>query len=93
LLIVPILQWAKRHEAGWLSWINERTAFSLSAVVAFFGAVGIHFSFDPTAGTATIDGLTITGLLGGGAEWLKQFAAQHWGHRFYRALESVGGKV
>jgi hypothetical protein len=34
----------------------------------------------------------VSGLIGGIMEWAKQIAAQHWGHRVYRALETAAGR-
>jgi hypothetical protein len=90
LFVVPTLQWLKRSQA--VTWVNQRTAFPISVGIAALGAVGIHFSYDSSAGALTITGLTVSGLIGGIMEWAKQIAAQHWGHRVYRALETAAGR-
>lgn len=88
LIIVPILQWLKRSNLPLFAWINDRSAFYVSGAIAAVAAFGIHFSYDPAADVGAIT-FSLAGLLAGGAEWVKQFAAQHWGHRALRAFEAL----
>lgn len=62
---------------GWVTWITADTK-TLNRWLAVFGsllaAVGIHYSYDATAGALVITGLTTTGLLHGTWHWAQQYA-------------------
>lgn len=88
MIIVPILQWVKQSNLPIMRLVNERTVFVVSGLIAAIAAIGIHVSYDPAADLGTIT-WSLAGLIGGTAEWIKQFAAQHWGHRALRAFEAL----
>lgn len=88
LIIVPILQWLKRKDWRWLDWVNERSVFWISGAIAGLAALGIHVSYDPAADVGNIT-FSVAGLMSGSLEWVKQWAAQHWGHRALRAFETL----
>jgi hypothetical protein len=88
MIIVPILQWIKRSNIPLFKSVNENSIFYISGAIAAFAAFGIHFSYDPTADMGPIS-WSVAGIIGGLSEWVKQFAAQHWGHRALRAFEAL----
>ena len=71
-----------------LRWLKYQNRFPLMAreaatlnrlfsmAVAFFVAVGIHWSFDVEAGRMVITGLTYAGLTHGVMAWFEQFSMQ-----------------
>jgi hypothetical protein len=70
---VWLLQWAKNTRK--IPWITQDTATLnrlLSALAAAAAAVGIHASY--SAGTLTITGLTLSGIVLAALTWLKAFA-------------------
>lgn len=65
--------WAK------VPWINASTRNvnrAVSAAIAFFVAIGIHYQFDVQAGSLVITGLTLQNLLHGCWEWARQIVWQ-----------------
>lgn len=86
LLVVPFLDWAKKSPL--FGWVNDQTAPIISAAIAFFGAIGIHFAFDPTQGQLLITGLTFAGIVHGLIEWGKQWAANHWLYKVQQLVEA-----
>ena len=72
-----VMEWLKHQ--GWFPLMDKETANlnRLVAVVAsFLVAVGIHFSFDTSAGVLTITGLTAGNIVHGLLAWVQQFAFQ-----------------
>ena len=55
------LEWIKRKP--WLALISDRTATGVQRLVgillAFATAIGVHWTYDPTAGRLVIEGLTL----------------------------------
>lgn len=76
-VIVYAIQWAK--SSGWFRWLSEDTKTlnrTVSALLAGAAAVGINWTYTAADGTLVITGLTTSGILVGGYEWLKQFCVQ-----------------
>ena len=76
-VVVYALEWLK--SAGWCPWISadtKRLNRVLSAILAATAAVGIGWTYEASQGTLVITGLTASGLLTGGYEWIKQFSVQ-----------------
>lgn len=77
-LVVFLLQKAK--ESKWFPFLTTETA-KLNRVVAVIAAglvsVGVHTTFDKSAGTLVITGLTVSGILHGLWAWLNSYAVQH----------------
>jgi len=71
-----VLQWAKESKLRFLRTISPETARFFSAVLATFAAAGISLSYSPSAGSLTIEGLTVSGIAS--FLWLtaKQFVMQ-----------------
>ncbi len=89
LALVPALEWAKRSGLPFLKWIKIETAPLISVLSAILIALGIHFSFDATAGTLTITGLTLAGTGQAAFEIGKQWLTQHWTHKGYQAFDTM----
>jgi len=64
------------------SWLNR----ALAALFAGVAAVGIHYQFDPGAGTLLISGLTLETIVPGALLWLKQFILQQMAWRGYKGV-------
>lgn len=89
LALVPALEWAKRSGSPFLTWVNQQTAPLLAVMAAAAAAAGIHFSFDHTAGTLMITGLTVTAVMQGVFEVSKQWLGQHWIYKGYQAFDTI----
>jgi hypothetical protein len=75
-VIVYALEWLK--SSRWFSWLTAETKTlnrAVSAILAGAAAVGINWTYSQD-GTLIITGVTVTAILTGGYEWLKQFAVQ-----------------
>lgn len=71
---IQFLKWTR-----WFPWLSAQTETAnrvFAMVMALLVAVGIHFKFDPEAGTLLIDGLTYAGITTGIQEYLKQWMLQ-----------------
>jgi hypothetical protein len=63
--------------ASWFKLLTPNTKYlniAASLFAAAIAATGIHYTFDPNAGTLTITGLTIAGILTALWTWAKSFA-------------------
>jgi hypothetical protein len=67
-------------KAGWFTWVTPQTSGKvmklIGAGVAFATALGIHYSFDPTAGIFTITGLTFATAKDHAYDWLRAWILQ-----------------
>lgn len=72
------LEWLKRHEK--ISLISQETGYwvqrILGVVVAAAAALGVHYTYDPTAGALTITGLTAVGVWTMVSETLRTWVMQ-----------------
>jgi hypothetical protein len=57
-----------------LSPTSKYANMAASVFTAALGATGIHYTFNPDAGTLTLTGLTLTGILTALWTWAKSFA-------------------
>jgi hypothetical protein len=74
-VIVYFMQMLKRR--GWLIGSDTKGLNrALSMILAGVAAVGINWTYDATAGTLVISGLTWAAVGAMAWEWLKQFVAQ-----------------
>jgi hypothetical protein len=76
-LMAYVLQWVKRSRL--FPWVSEHTVGiqrALTAVTSLLAAIGIHYSFDSTAGVITITGIHAASIAAGLWEWAKQWAFQ-----------------
>lgn len=55
---------------------TERLNYWAARLVALLTAIGIHSSFDPSAGTLTITGLTVGGVFSAMLEYARQLLFQ-----------------
>jgi hypothetical protein len=72
-----VFQWLKKSR--WFPFLTVETQkFNrvLGVAVAFAASIGVVATFDHTAGVLTITGLTVAGLLHGGARFVQQWAFQ-----------------
>lgn len=61
--------------ASWFPWLTAekvKLARAMSAIVAAAAAVGISYTWNPTAHSLTIDGLTLAAIWGAAWAWVKQ---------------------
>ena len=76
------LEWLKRM--SWFPVLTEQSTKIVkqlfSVVVAAFSALAITYSFDPTLGRLTIDGLTLTNVGHGFLTFVWSLIAQHGTH-------------
>lgn len=72
------MEWLKRHPS--LSLISESTARGMQrlmgVLLAAAAALGVHYTYDATAGRLIIDGLTIAGLWTVATETVRSFVLQ-----------------
>jgi len=74
---VVVMQWLKN--AQWFPWLTAESSKLQNAFAAFSAAlvaVGIHYSYDATAGTLTIVGISWASLGHGLWHWLQSYAFQ-----------------
>jgi hypothetical protein len=77
------LQWLKMHPKITLMsedatrWANRRVAILL----AVFSAIGVHTTFDATAGVLTVTGLTLPGIWTALGDAIRQYALQQFTYR------------
>lgn len=68
------------RQAKWFPWLGEHSKgvkYALTGLLSFVTALGIHYSFDATAGVLTIGGLHAASIMHSGWEWITQwFLAQ-----------------
>jgi hypothetical protein len=88
MLVVPLLQLLKKSKNPLFTWINSNSAIWISAIVAFWGAIGIHFAYNPSDHSMLVTGLNWTGVLTGAVDWARQFISQHWGYKFYMTFDA-----
>lgn len=72
-----LIQWMKNTK--WFPVISADTAKLnrvLAVVASGITAFGIHHTFDASAGTLTITGLTLAGIYHGGWQWLRSYMVQ-----------------
>jgi hypothetical protein len=82
VLVSYALQWIKQSK--WFPFITTETQTLnrwISAVVAFASGLGIFFTWNHTAGTLTIAGLTAANLLHAGTGMIQQWLFQHAAYR------------
>jgi hypothetical protein len=78
-IAVFIIQLLKKWEAvPWISNLTPRVNRLVAIVGAFCSAIGVHVAYSSVQHTLLISGLTLTGILGMGWVWVKQFALQEW---------------
>jgi hypothetical protein len=71
------MEWAKNSKiVPWLTAESDTLNKWVARVVALVAAVGVHFTFDSTAGVLTITGLTLVGLRDSGLEYARQLMLQ-----------------
>lgn len=78
-LVTYFIEWMKNSDHPLFKWINEhKTGLlrALNAALAAVAAVGVHYTFDPTAGTLTVTGLQASAIAHALWEWAKQWAFQ-----------------
>lgn len=77
------LEWLKRHPS--LTLISERTAFGVQRVMGILlataTAIGVHWTYDSTAGVLTITGLLLPSMWQMGSEAIRQFVLQELTYR------------
>ncbi len=76
-LLAYALQWAKNSKL--VPFITEHTVGvnrTLTGLMAFIAAIGIHYTFDADAGVLVIGGLHTQSLLHGFWAWISQWAFQ-----------------
>lgn len=76
-LLAYALQWVKRSR--FVPWVSDHTKGinrALTGLTSFIATIGIHYTFDPTAGVLVIGGLHTQTLLEGGWAWIEQWAFQ-----------------
>jgi len=77
------LEWLKRNR--YITIITEQSTFILQrgigVLLAVAAAVGVHWTFDPTAGRLVVDGLTAAGLWTVGSETVRQWVLQELTYR------------
>lgn len=81
-LVAEVLQLLK--ESSWFPWLTAETAKAnriAGIVIAAVSAVGVHMTFSPDSGTLVVSGLTASGILTMGGDWLKQWAMQQFAFR------------
>ena len=74
---VGVIQWLKNSK--WFPWITQersRVMRGAAILTAGVGAVGIHYTWDPTARSLTFAIPTFAALLGAGVAYVKSFALQ-----------------
>lgn len=80
-VIVFVLQLAKNNKYIPLHTGTDRANRIIAIALSGIAALGIHHTYDATAGVLTISGLTLDSILHGGFEWLRSFAVQEWMYR------------
>lgn len=76
-MVVYVVEWLKSTQ--WFPWLTADTKNlnrAVNCVAAALVAIGINWSFDSTAGTLVITGLTEQALVHGAYEFMKQLMAQ-----------------
>lgn len=90
-----IAVWLINRLKGWLGKIGivqvmvSKIARIVGALVAAIATVGIHFVWDPTAGSLTITGLTWAALGAGLWAWLQQYVVQTAMWKGYKATNGA----
>lgn len=81
IVVVYLMEMVKRlRVVPWITQETRRLNRVLALVVAAAAAIGIHFSFDASAGVLTVSGLTLQGVLHGLYEFAKQAAMQQFAY-------------
>lgn len=77
-LMSSALEWIKRNRT--LTFVTEQSAWllqrALGLILAVATALGVHWSFDSTAGTLTVTGLLLPSMYELGKEALRQWVLQ-----------------
>jgi hypothetical protein len=82
-MVVWILQQLKKAKTiPWVSVETDKLNRWLAVLGAALASIGIHYTFDHTAGVLTITGLTLTGILTGTWHWFQSYVVQE---ALYRA--------
>jgi len=75
--IVLVLNWLKKsNRFKWLSGETPTLNRWVAIGASFLAAIGIHMTFDKTAGVLTVTGLTLTGVLTLAVAWFKSYVFQ-----------------
>lgn len=82
LVIVPVLNWAKKNPK--IAVVKDATVFWASGAAAVLGQAGIHFAFNSVTGTFTVTGLTTQA-----AHVVFTWASQHVLYRHLKALDAI----
>lgn len=92
---VFLLEWLKKQP--WFTWLSEestkRVKTIFAAVFAVASVVGIGYVWNPDAGTLTITGLTLAGLVTGLVTFLWTFAKQYAFQKIAYKVVKATGKV
>lgn len=81
IVVVYVIEAIKRLKmVPWLTQETKRLNRVVALVVAAAAAIGIHFSFDETAGVLMVSGLHWSGILHGLYEFAKQAAMQQFAY-------------
>lgn len=75
-VVVYLIEWAKRSRLMPITASTKSINRALNVVLAAAVALGINWTFDASAGTLVITGLTWPALAHAGWEFLKQLATQ-----------------
>lgn len=77
-IVVFLLEWLKKQ--SWFTWLTEestkRVKKAFALVFAVLSVAGIGYVYNLEAGTLTITGLTLTGILTALLEVVKQYIMQ-----------------
>src|SRR5438445_27836 len=87
---VFVLQLIKKSKAiPWISSETPKLNRAIALILAGITALGIHYTYDATAGTLVISGLTLGGVLHASWHYLQSIAVQE---GFYQAAVNKGVK-